>query len=199
MENFTFLEVSDKKLLDKVYAFRYKVLTEIYPEYLKKLDFTDGKEYDEYDEFSTQFAAFNEKGEVCATLRFIYHSPIGYPTENNLKFDNSMFDRKKLAEMSRIFIDSKYRNMKTTKALLDGIKELVYFKIIKEDIKYMYGSLEENFLRLLQIYKIPYVPIGKKQGHADFGLRYPCVLYTKDLAKKNPKFMKLYEEYKNEK
>jgi len=196
--NFTFLEVADKDLLDKVYGFRYQVLTEIYPGYLQKSGFSDAKEQDKYDTYSVHFAALNKEGEVCATLRFISHSPIGYPTENNLNFDNSMFEREKLAEMSRIFIDARYRNMKTTKILINGIKKLVYFKIIKEKIQYIYGSLEENFLRLLQIYKIPYIPIGEKQEHENFGLRYPCILYIEDLAKENPEFIKLWREQKNE-
>lgn len=36
MINLTFLEVTDKELLDKVFAFGYKILMEIYPEYLQK-------------------------------------------------------------------------------------------------------------------------------------------------------------------
>ncbi|SFV70158.1 hypothetical protein MNB_SM-6-38 [hydrothermal vent metagenome] len=198
MMNFVFLEVADKELLDKVFAFRYKILMEIYPEYVRKLDCADAKEYDSYDPYAIHFAALNEEGEVCATVRLIYHSPIGYPTENSTQFDNSMFQRDKLGEMSRIFVDKKYRSIKNTKIIIEAVKEFMYVKMMQEGIEYTYGSLEENFLRLLKIYKMPYHPIGKKQRHGNFGLRYPCILYTEELGTANPKLIQLWEEKKYE-
>ncbi len=194
MENFTFLEVSDKELLDKVYEFRYKVFMEIYPEYMKSLDLPDNKEKDEYDAYSAHFAALNERGEVSATMRIIYNSPIGYPTENNVKFANSMFAREKLGEMSRIFIDSRYRSIKTSKVIMDGFKKLTYSKMIDLGIEYTYGYLEESFLRLLQMYKIPYQTIGEKQEHPEFGVRYPCIMYRDELGKENAKLLKIEGE-----
>jgi len=199
MENFTFLEVNDKKLLDKVYEFRYKVFMEIYPKYIQKLGLENAREYDKYDEYSVHFAALNEKNEVCATVRFIHHSPMGYPTENNTKFDNSMFKREKLGEMSRVFVEKKYRNIKTTKIIMEAVKEFMYIKMKRERIEYTYASLEENFLRLLKIYKIFYQPVGEKQRHGDFGLRYPCILYTEELGAENPELVKLWEQQKHEK
>ncbi|MGZ8545785.1 MAG: GNAT family N-acyltransferase, partial [Sulfuricurvum sp.] len=113
--NFTFLEVEDSDLLEKVFAFRYKILLEIYPEYIEASNLLDNKEYDKYDTYSVHFAALDKENEVCATVRLIYNSPLGYPTENSMTFDNSMFERDKLGEMSRIFVDAKYRSMQTTK------------------------------------------------------------------------------------
>ena len=194
MINFTFLEVTDKELLDKVFAFRYKILMEIYPEYVRKLGITDAKEYDKYDPYAIHFAAIDKEGEVCATVRLIYHSPVGYPTESSTQFDNSMFERDKLGEMSRIFVDAYYRDMKTTKIIINEFIKLLYLKMMQEGIEYTYGYLEESFLRLLKIYKMPYHSIGKKQRHGDFGLRYPCILYTKELGRANPELIKLREE-----
>ena len=194
----TFLEVTDKELLDKVFAFRYKVFMEIYPKYIGQLGITDAKEHDKYDPYAIHFAALDEDGEVCATVRLIYHSPLGYPTENSTQFDNSMFERDKLGEMSRIFVDAHYRDMKTTKIIINEFKKLAYLKMMKIGVEYSYGYLEENFLRLLKIYKMPYHPIGEKQKHQEFGVRYPCILYTEELGTANPEFIQLWEQKKYE-
>jgi len=198
MSDLTFLEVQDRDLLEKVFAFRYIVFKEIYPEYIKKLDIQDAKEYDEYDPYSIHFAGLNAKGEVCATVRLIHHSPIGYPTEDNANFDNSMFEREKLGEMSRIFVDKKYRSIKTTKVVIEAVKRFMFIKMMKEGVEYTYGYLEESFLRLLRIYKMPYHSIGENQRHEDFGPHYPCILYTQELGRENPEYFQLWEQQKDE-
>lgn len=191
--DFTFLEVKDSALLEKVFAFRYKVLLEIYPRYIETSGFSDNKEYDKYDAYSAHFAVIDNECQVCATVRLIYNSPIGYPTENSMIFDNGMFERDKLGEMSRIFVDEKYRNIKTTMGIMDGLKKLMYSKMMELGIEYTYGSLEESFLRLLRIYKITYITIGEKQEHKPFGFRYPSILYTKQLGTDNPHIIELSE------
>jgi N-acyl-L-homoserine lactone synthetase len=157
------------------------VLNEIYPNYLKKLSLKNKIESDEYDKYAIQFAVFTGE-QICASVRLIYNSPIGYPTENAMKFNSSNFKRENLAELSRIFINKKYRNLKDTKKIIDGLKKILYFKMKELDIEYSYGSLEKNFLRLLKIYKMRYEIIGECQEHGDFGLRCPCILYTKKLG-----------------
>jgi len=180
-------------MLQKVFAFRYKVFLEIYPQYLQKACFSGGVEHDEYDLYAVHFAALDKEGAVCATVRLIYHSPIGYPTENSMIFDKSIFERDKLAEMSRIFVDSKYRNLKTTKLIIEEAKKFMYVRMLKLGIEYSYGSLEKSFLRLLRIYKMRYNIIGEAQIHGAFGLRYPCILYTKILGDDNPELIKFLE------
>ncbi|OHE04767.1 MAG: GNAT family N-acetyltransferase [Sulfurimonas sp. RIFOXYD12_FULL_33_39] len=190
--NFTFLEIIDYSMLQKVFEFRYKVFLEIYPQYLQNSGFTDNIEYDRYDSYAIHFAALDEKNAVCATVRLIHHSPIGYPTENGMIFDKNMFERDKLAEMSRIFVDAKYRNLKTTKLIIEEVKKFMYVKMLKLGIEYSYGSLEKSFLRLLRIYKMRYDIIGEVQNHGEFGLRYPCILYTKVLGNDNPELLKFW-------
>lgn len=191
--SFTFLEVNDNDLLEKVFEFRYKIFLEIYPEYLKKSGFTDNKEYDKYDPHSTHFVALDDNNEVCATVRLIYNSPIGYPTENSMVFNNDMFSRDKLGEMSRIFVDAKSRNIKTTNIILHGLKKLMYLRLMSLGIEYTYGSLEASFFRLLGICKINYKTIGEEQTHEDFGSRIPSILYTNTLGSDNPELIRLWE------
>jgi N-acyl-L-homoserine lactone synthetase len=192
--NFTFLEVKSSDMLEDVFAFRYKILLEIYPEYLQKSGFLDNKEYDKYDPYSVHFVALDRDGDICATVRLIHNSPLGYPTENSMIFDNSMFERTKLGEMSRIFVAAKYRNIKTTKGIIQEVKKFMYTKMIKLGILYTYGSLEESFLRLLRIYKMNYHTIGEKQKHEYFGLRYPSILYTQQLGYDNPEIVEQTEK-----
>lgn len=180
-------------MLEKVFAFRYSVFLEIYPHYLQKSGFTDDKEHDMYDSYSTHFAAIDKDGLICATVRLIYNSPIGYPTQNGMHFDKKMFAQDKLAEMSRIFVDAKYRNIKTTKLIIEEVKKFMYAKMLKLGIEYSYGSLEKSFLRLLRMYKMPYKIIGEAQSHGEFGLRYPCILYTNELGRENPELIKFLE------
>ena len=151
------------------------------------------KEHDAYDRYAIHFATLDEDGEVCATVSLIYNSSIGYPTENSTKFDNSMFDREKLGEMSRIFVDKKYRSMKTTKVIIEAVKRYMYIKMMQEGIEYTYGHLEKSFLRLLKIYKMPYHPVGPIYKDENIGLRYPCILYTKELGIENSRLIKLWE------
>ena len=186
--NFKFLEVNDDDLLKKVFEFRYNIFLEIYPDYLKNLNLQEEQEQDKYDPFSVHFVALNKDGEICATVRLIHSSPLGYPTENYMKTDSDSFEREKLGELSRIFIDSKYRKLRTTKFIIHGLIKLIYIKMIQLGVEYTYGSLESSFLRLLKIYKLNYVTIGEEQMHKYFGLRHPCILHTKQLALDNPQF-----------
>ena len=194
---FSFLEVKDGAMLDKIFEFRYKVLKEskIFQDYFRTIESPSGKEQDRYDPYSVNFVALNQDGEIAATMRLIYNSPIGYPTENDMSFDNGMFERDKLGEMSRIFIDAKYRDMKRTKVILQGLKELMYHKFLQLGIEYTYGALEPRFVRLLKMYQMRYKIIGEKQLHGKMGLRFPCILYTKRLGKDNPEIVKLWSKH----
>ena len=193
------MEVIDSEMLDDVFRFRYKIVSEehTFTDFMKTHDFPDKKETDTYDPYSIQFAALNENNEICATVRLIHHSPIGYPTENKMKFDidKSIFERDKLGEMSRIFVDPEIRCIQTTKIIIQHVKEAMYFKMKELGVEYTYGALEKSFIRLLKIYKMPYEMIGEEQDH--MGFRYPCVLYTDKLGSDNPEIVKLWKE-KNE-
>ncbi|WP_200763932.1 GNAT family N-acyltransferase [Nitrosophilus alvini] len=194
---FRFVEADTEELLDKVFRFRCKIMCEE-KKFLDINDFPDKKERDKYDEYAIQFAALDENDEVCACVRLIHHSPIGYPTENNLEFDKEKykFDREKLCEVSRIFIDKKYRNMKDTKVLMEFVKKYVYFKMKDFGIEYSYGALENNFIKLLNIFKIPYKKIGIGKEFYSV-LRYPCIMYVEDLENINPGLLEEWERQRD--
>lgn len=195
---YSFIHVTNKEILDKVYQFRYKIY--------KEMDWLDantcglnGKERDEYDDYCSQFAILNQKGEICCTMRLIHNSPIGYPTEEFLDttHDKRLVERDKLGEMSRIFIDPKHRNMKETRIFISTIvKSLAYEKMKEYGVKYCYGLLEPTFIKLVNIFKIPYEPICElKQVYNK--LKYPSILDVGQLEKQNPQLRKYWDSHKS--
>ena len=182
---YDFIHVTDEETLAKVHHFRYKIMHD-------ELGWIEANstqmEIDDYDKYSNQFAILDTQGEVCCTMRLIHHSPIGYPTEKflDLKQYPYQLQRDKLAEMSRIFISSKHRNMRETKLFISTIvKELAYEKIQEYNIEHCYGMLEGNFLKLVNMFKIPYQAIsGVEQDYDKF--KYPSILHVKELEEQNP-------------
>ena len=186
---YQFLNVTNKELLEKVYRFRYEVMHH-------ELEIIDKNkeeiERDIYDDYSDQFVILNCEGDICCTMRLIHNSPVGYPTEDFLDLNKPeyQFDRSKLAEMSRIFIDPRYRNMRETRIFISNmVKSLAYEKIKEYGIEYCYGSMEPKFIKLVNMFKIPYHPIGKVAYYAK-RMRCPSMLYVKDLEKENPQIEK---------
>lgn len=194
--NFEFVEVVSQEMLEKVFEFRYKVITQtaMFKEYVDANHFLNNKESDIYDPYSVHFAVLDKLENVCATVRLIYHCPHGYPTENCMVFDRTLFERDKLGELSRIFIDATYRNLATTKYIMHHLNKLLYMKMMKLGIEYTYGALEPRFVRLLRMNKMQYETLTEKQLHGKMGLRYPCILYTSQLGKDNPEFIRTWKE-----
>lgn len=192
---YQFLHVTDRELLDRVYRFRYKIWCEelgyIEPN-------SEKKEQDIYDDYSDQFAILDSNDEICATMRLIHHSPIGYPTEKFLNLDDEtkIYKRDRLGEMSRIFLNPNNRNLRDTKILINAIvKSLAYIKIKEHGISYCYGAVDPIFLKLINMFKIPYVPIADT-GIYNGAKRYPVILYTNALEYQNPQLIKQWNRLK---
>jgi len=183
---FTFREVSDEKTLKQIYRFRCEILCNEQSVFDIN-NYPEKEESDQYDPYSIHFAGFDEEGEVASYCRFILGSPVGYPTENGLKFDcdNSLFKRDKVGELSRIYINKKYRSLRTSKILFEPIKEFMSQKMYENKIEYTFGALEKKFIRLLKMNKIKYEPIGKAQDYLGF-MRFPCIIYTNEFLNDNP-------------
>lgn len=184
---YIFLEVKRDEMLKALYTFRYHIIKETphYKEYFEQNHFPDKQEHDRYDPYAIHLAALNSHNEIVAAVRLIHHSPLGYPMEHTMLFDHAHYQRMHLGELSRIFIDKRYRNMHATKSLIEGLKTLIYQKLITLDIDYTYGALEKRFVRLLRMFNMPYDIIGNEQIQKGMGLRLPCILKTKQLAHVN--------------
>lgn len=187
--SYQFIEVTTEDQLEKVYAFRYKILDEKEEtrNYLKNCEV--GRETDEYDAYSVHFAAFDEDGEVIAYTRLVHHSPIGYPMTNFINYDTNTwhFDPERLGEFSRIFVAPRIRSIQQLKPLFDTLKVVGYAKMIDLNVAYTFGALEKSFFRLLNMFHFNYKQIGELQPY--FGQRYPCILYTDELRSANPELI----------
>jgi N-acyl-L-homoserine lactone synthetase len=194
---YRFLHVTNEEILDKIHRFRYKVYEEM--DWLESTPVgKNGKETDDYDKYCEQFAILNYDWEICATVRLIHHSPIGYPTEKFLDLEQPQYqyDKDKLSEMSRIFIDPKHRNMRETRIFLNVFaKSLVYEKMKEYGIEYCYGMMEPTFIKLVNLFKIPYQPICELKKVYN-KLKHPSILYVKELEKQNPQLEKYWETHK---
>ena len=176
----------DDPLMQKVYRFRCEILCEELG-FFKKSDYPDGLEMDEFDRYSDHCVALDGKGEVAAYVRMIYANPYGFPMSNHMKVyeEYERIDPKEAAEPSRIFLRADYRGMKSTLFILDTfLKDFIYPKAKERGVKYLYGSLQRNFLRLLRLIKMNYTVIGEEQEYG--GMRYPALLRVKDLEKDRP-------------
>ncbi len=186
---FTFKVVDNQELMDEVFCFRYEIM---HGE-LKFIDANKKKmDVDVYDRHAVHFVALNDRDSVCATIRLIYNSPIGYPVENNmeLNIDVDALDRLKFAELSRAFIAKDIRSVKNTKYILDNFKKLMIHPVREHGIEYMFAALEVDFLNLnKRILKMNFQKIGEPTEYV--GFRYPCLLKTEDLVRDNPFLIEL--------
>ncbi len=187
---FKYVEAKDEELIKKIYKFRCQIACDEL-KILNRENYPDGLETDEYDRYSIHFAALDKNGEIASCLRLIHHSPIGYPTENEMKIEKNLasVDRNKIGEISRIFIHRNYRDMKSSKEIFRLAKLYVCPKMKKLGIEYTFGALEKSFHRLLGIFGMPYEIIGEPQIHGG-RMRYPSLLSTKRLAEANPDLCK---------
>jgi N-acyl-L-homoserine lactone synthetase len=184
-----FIEVNDARLLEKIYAFRYRILeeNETTRPMLREAKSTK-KECDEYDGYSRHFALFNSEEEVLACLRLIRYSEVGLPTLNHSRHEcgASECPPEHLGELSRIFFDKRLRGISKLRPLFDSLKLLSYRVLLEEEMSDSVGFLEPPFLRLLRMFGFPYEAIGPLQEH--FGSRYPCRLNTRELYRLNREF-----------
>ncbi len=187
---FKCIEAKDERLIKEIYRFRYQIACEE-EGIFDKNNYPDKYESDRYDKYSIQYAFFDKYEKLAACVRLVHHSKIGYPAANALKID----EREKLkllpyeesetiGELSRIFIRKDCRGIKNTKQIIDLVKINAGKKMKDMGIVCSYGSLEESFLRLLLILKMPYHPIGSYQLYGN-RLRAPCVMFTDELIKLN--------------
>lgn len=187
---FKCIEAKDEELIKEIYRFRYQIACEEDNIFDKK-NYPKGMETDKYDKYSTQYAFFDMDRKLAACVRLVHNSEIGYPTSNALKInteDKSKLSKyvqeRKIGELSRIFIRKDCRGMKNTRQIIDLVKLNAGIKMKEMGIVCSYGALEESFLRLLLILKMPYRPIGSYQLYGN-RMRAPCIMDTDELFELN--------------
>ena len=72
------------------------------------------------------------------------------------------------------------------------LEQHMYNKFKVYDISYTYGGLEKSFIKLLNMFKLPYHIIGHSKQHLGVE-RFPCIMETEEIEKQNPHLPKKYE------
>ena len=184
---FKCIEVKDPEMIKEIYRFRADITCDELKS-VKREDCIDGMETDEFDKYSIQYAIFDENKNIAACVRLIYFSKMGYPTYNHLNIypeeKKNLLPLSSMGELSRIFIKKEYRGMKSSREIIELLKYSTGIKMKELGIMCSFGALEESFMRLLHILKMPYKPIGPYQMYGN-RLRAPCIMYTDELIELN--------------
>ncbi len=101
----TFKEAQTKEDKLAVYRLRYEAYC-LEKSYLDARNYSDGLEYDEWDDYSVYFIAVDCE-QIIGTIRLILESPIGFPIENHFDIKIPISTNKVFAEVSRLVVKSR--------------------------------------------------------------------------------------------
>ena len=179
---FEFIRVQpeDTATLTDIRRLRYDVYC-LECRYLDASAFPDHLEHDEFDPYSTHFCARNERGEMVATLRLVFDSPLGFPLEGHagpLSEAYGQLPRAKSAEISRLILAKSYRRRAN-----DGLygADLGAPALSQDELTYrrsqypliLFGLFKEMYMESLGIgleYWLAAMEAGLQRMLANFGL-----------------------------
>ncbi|MFA6587851.1 MAG: GNAT family N-acetyltransferase [Patescibacteria group bacterium] len=190
-KNFFFYTTKDPEELKGLYKIRFEVYCEEYG-YIDKNKTENGLEHDEWDEHSEHFIIRDINKEIAASVRLILDSPSGFPIEKHFQLDidlNINYNRKEIAEISRLIVISKYRKKHLMFVLLKGI----YLFVKTKNIKNVFSVMDDKLYPLLIKLGIPFKKIGKPSLYQ--GYTYPCVLNVKELEEELQQNNKKFYNY----
>jgi N-acyl amino acid synthase of PEP-CTERM/exosortase system len=188
--------------LEAAYALRYRVYCEERG-FLAAGDCPDGKEHDEFDDYSLHFGSFNVDGEMVGTARLVMRSPLAYPMYRHCTLDPPWHDKleaiPRLVEISRLVVSRQYRrrahdghygieppNDDASPLQSPSSERREQFSVAVSLFKAMYhaawrlqvthalSAMELTLLRLLQRYHFPFEKIGPECDY--FGPVTPFLL-----------------------
>lgn len=138
----------------------------------------EAKEYDRYDEYATSFGIFDPNGKLVAISRILtYENPYGFMFQNEFRElvdpnEIKNIDLKKVAEISRMGVDSTVREIKLKgHKLIEWLYKIMYqWSQVHKKSLWIF-CINENFLQNLQkTFPFPFHIIGKgkeyKKGEA---------------------------------
>lgn len=173
------LENSKDDLVVKSYNFRYQM----YCMHDKLLDFknySDNKEYDEYDKCSVHVIAIDKDNNIVGMLRLIKHSDLTFPTikEFDLYKIIEGIDLNKVVEVSRIIVAPDYRK---TFLLIDLLKTAAHYSK-KKNIEYWTGCVEIWFYKSLTKL-FGHIELVAEPKYCFNAMNYPFIFKLSDLRK----------------
>ena len=181
-------------LWDSIQALRYAVYC-LECKYLDPAKYPNERETDEYDPYSVQFAATNERDEMVATLRLVRDSRLGFPLEGHagtLSAEYHRLPRDKTAEISRLILARSYRRRandglygqelgdpeKDAQAkaeasyrrsqyplILFGLFKEMYLESVNMGLEYWVAAMESSLQRMLSKFGLGLHQVGEPMSY----------------------------------
>jgi len=181
-------------LWDSIQALRYAVYC-LECKYLDPARYPNERETDEYDPYSVQFAATNERDEMVATLRLVRDSRLGFPMEEHartLSAEYHRLPRDKTAEISRLILARSYRRRANdglygqelgdpeTEAqaqaeatyrrsqyplILFGLFKEMYLESVSMGLEYWVAAMESSLQRMLSKFGLGLHQVGEPMSY----------------------------------
>lgn len=154
------VDYNDLINMNKVYRFRYEMYCLEYA-FLKKEDYKNGVEEDEFDKDAIHIVAFDKKNNVCGMLRILLASKTVLPTEKEYDLSEHVKDLKRtqFAEISRFVVLKEYKNTYLSLGII-----LYALKVSnKKRIKYWIGTIEEWLFNYMEKASVHPVLIGERK------------------------------------
>jgi N-acyl amino acid synthase of PEP-CTERM/exosortase system len=169
--------------------------------FLDEANYPDGTESDEFDPYAVQFAAFDARHEVVATVRLIVDSFHGFPLERHAGPALAGFQRiprDRAAEISRLILAKSYRRRRRDglygldlgtgpadhrspyPLILFGLLREMYRESLRLRLEYWVAALDDRLRDLLGRFGFAFGPIGEPIEY--YGTVVPCAIRLADLA-----------------
>jgi N-acyl-L-homoserine lactone synthetase len=166
--------VADTREKDELFRLRYQVYCQE-KQWLKEVDYPDGREIDEFDPHSVHFLALKDNW-VVGTVRAIFPSELGLPIINS--FGITVPEHViHYVEISRLAVAKEARGLELTMGLLHTL----FAWCLERGITYGYAVVESDLLDFLIRLGYPFKKLGVKK-YLYGGYNIPVCLVLNEIA-----------------
>ena len=188
-----FKEADSEYELERAFRLRYEVYCEE-KKWLKKEDYPDGIENDEYDDKAVHLVAFDEDFRLVGNIRILRQEDFGkLPFEDHPSLSGRQITFPALAELSRFVI----RTNGSSLMLAQGLLRAVYQTVVKLGIENCIDICEPSLIRLVSRFKVYFEPLAPPCMYYG-GFTQPALLDIKAMKEKWRKDKECWAYYHEE-
>jgi N-acyl-L-homoserine lactone synthetase len=156
---------------------------------LESKDFPDGMEMDDYDRYAEHYLIYSRGGEVMGSFRLIYRCPLGLPSLKAYGLDDIAREigEENICELSRIYIDPRFRSMENTLQLFTRIMVFGCRFMRRKKMTHALCAVEENLYRLIRLSRAPFKKVAEAKPNY-VRLRVPILLDMAELSEAQPRY-----------
>ena len=161
-----FRQIANDEELRELQKLRYEVYC-LAKRFLPATDYPDQLETDEFDAHSIHFIAIDTDKrpfKILGTLRLILDSEHRFPVENHFRLFQTIRERNRTVELSRLIITPQSRKGLTVPILM-GLSREAYRYCLAKNIEHCYAVLEAPFLHILGRLGLLFEPIGPSEWY----------------------------------